>query len=297
MTSDSAETSSPPLPTSHQAANWMSSYASDPSLSTSEPPLGLVRMQREALLEKTHQQQRRSLPEEKPLPQPGGKSTTAPPLNRSISDSTSGSVMRLRRELEAKAAFPLTGSFAPPPLVVAALAAALHSTPSSPLSSPTRTSPTTRRPRRPVDPAEPGRLRKRSLSLDKVSLPAADWSQAAQDAADQVDLNVKLLVDMFETPSTGQNHPHQPGRERPRGWSESSLPGSSIRHPRPSSSSSSSGHTAQRRSLMAKPPVPEPPDLSGPSRKVPYGKMQHPLDRLPSTARQKVAQQPVFGTM
>ena len=306
----SSTTSSPPLSTSHQAATWMSSYASDPSLPTTEPPLGLVRMQREALLEKTHQQQRRSLPEEKPPPSSsyGSVPSTIPPLNRSVSDSTSGSVMRLRRELEAKAAFPLTGSFAPPPLVVAALAAAL----TSPLSSPTRTTTSTcsRRPGRPRTQAET-RLRKRSLSLEKVSTYSdlatanADWNRAAQAAADEVDLNVKLLVGMFETPSSSSVS--RRAMERPRGWSESSMSGS-PHHRRPSSSASfpsSSGHSTtahhhQRRSLTSKPPVPDPPAASSsdPSlRKFAFGKPQHPMDRLPSTARQKLAQQPVFGTM
>lgn len=188
----------------------MPSYASDPSLPTSEsypPPAstgrpGLVRMQREALLEKS---QRRSMPEERPAPalSSSAPATSTPPLNRSISDSSnSGSVMRLRRELEAKASHPLTGSFAPTPQVVAALSAALTS-PASPPTSPLRHSPTNRtRPGRSAARLDSGcgeRIRKRSLSLEKVSAyssldhavgvnsPAADWSRASQDATDQVD--------------------------------------------------------------------------------------------------------------
>lgn len=144
-------------------SNWMSSYASDPSLLSHvdiQPPSGLVRMQREALLEKASQpstQQRRSLPDDT-----APVTTPAPQLNRSVSDTAGGggSVMRLRRELEAKAAFPLTGSFAPPPLVVAAFAAAA--------TSPTRTN----RPRPSSTIKAAGRKslqRKRSLSLERVS--------------------------------------------------------------------------------------------------------------------------------
>ena len=147
-------------------SNWMSSYASDPSLLSHvdiQPPSGLVRMQREALLEKASQpssQQRRSLPDDT-----APVATPVPLLNRSVSDTAGGgSVMRLRRELEAKAAFPLTGSFAPPPLVVAAFAASATSI----NTSPTRNN----RPRPFSTIKAAGRKslqRKRSLSLERVS--------------------------------------------------------------------------------------------------------------------------------
>lgn len=115
-----------------------------------------------------------------------------------------------------------------------------------------------------------------------------DWNSAAQAAAEEVDLNVKLLVGLFETP-------HRPVKmERPRGWSESSLHTPS--HPRPI-------QIPQRRSLAAKPPVPN--DSFIPLAQLPrpavkerklYGKT-HPLDRLTAGARQQKLAQPVFGTM
>jgi hypothetical protein len=151
----------------------MPSYSSDPSLPTipseeqqdsslpNECSRGLVRMQREALEKANNgpqqqqqpQQQRRSLPDE--------TVSNSMLFSRSISDtagtSTEGiSVMRLRKALEAKATCPLTGSFAPPQSVLAALAAAS--------SQSTQTSPTRQRPA-----AGRERLRKRSLSLERVT--------------------------------------------------------------------------------------------------------------------------------
>ncbi|XP_057381526.1 uncharacterized protein LOC130704062 [Daphnia carinata] len=273
----------------------MSSYSSDPSLPTipseeqqdslllNECSRGLVRMQREAL-EKANNgpsyqpQQRRSLPDE------SVSSTLL--FSRSTSDtsSTEGiSVMRLRKALEAKATCPLTGSFAPTPTVLVALAAAAS-------SQSTQTSPTRQR-----LPVARERLRKRSLSLERMTYPSAqgpqDANNAAQEVPEEVDLNVKLLVGRFETP-------HRPVKkmERPRGWSESSL--NTPSHPRPNI-------VPQRRSLAAKPPVPNDPfipmaQLPRPAvkeRKLYQGKT-HPLDRLTAGARQqKLVAQPVFGTM
>lgn len=151
----------------------MPSYSSDPSLPTipceehdssllNECSRGLVRMQREAL-EKANNgpvylpQQRRSLPDE--------SVSNSLLFSRSVSDtaSTEGiSVMRLRKALEAKATCPLTGSFAPPQAVLAALAAAAS-------SQSTQTSPTRHR-----LPVERERLRKRSLSLERMSYPAGN---------------------------------------------------------------------------------------------------------------------------
>jgi hypothetical protein len=156
-------------------SNWMSSYASDPSLLSHvdiQPPSGLVRMQREALLEKASQhpsQQRRSLPDDT-----APVATPTPILNRSVSDTAGGgSVMRLRRELEAKAVLPLTGSFAPPPLVVAAFAASATSI----NTSPTRTN----RPRPSSTIKATGRKslqRKRSLSLERISFSGNSFISA-----------------------------------------------------------------------------------------------------------------------
>lgn len=156
--------------TNSDSPSIMPSYSSDPSLPTipseeqqdsslpNECSRGLVRMQREALEKANNghqqpQQQRRSLPEE--------SVSNALLLSRSISDtaetSTEGiSVMRLRKALEAKATCPLTGSFAPPQSVLAALAAAS--------SQSTQTSPTRQRPA-----AGRERLRKRSLSLERMT--------------------------------------------------------------------------------------------------------------------------------
>ena len=115
-----------------------------------------------------------------------------------------------------------------------------------------------------------------------------DWNSAAQAASEEVDLNVKLLVGLFETP-------HRPVKmERPRGWSESSLHSQS--HPRPSI-------VPQRRSMAAKPPVPNDhfipmaqlPRPAVKERKLYQGKT-HPLDRLTAGARQQKLAQPVFGT-
>lgn len=240
----------PPVVIESNGVNcWMPScYSSDPLISTETAAIpvisevagrpGLVRMQRKALLE---------------------KADGSPPLNRSVSDSgnssnnnnSAGSVMRLRRELEAKAAYPLTGSFAPSPLVVAAL----NSPPKS----------------------RPQLIRKRSLSLEKMNSPCSvfsdpvqDWNQAAQDAADQVDLNVKLLVGLFETPMR---------LERPRGWSESSLSGTTR------------SKQSQRRSLacggVGKPPT-IPDGLKERKQPITTNNRHHP----------KLAQQqPVYGTM
>lgn len=117
-----------------------------------------------------------------------------------------------------------------------------------------------------------------------------DANSAAQEVPEEVDLNVKLLVGRFETP-------HRPVKkmDRPRGWSESSLHTSSL--PRPNNS------VPQRRSLAAKPPVPNDPLIpmaqsprpAVKERKL-YGKT-HPLDRLTAGARQQKLAQPVFGTM
>lgn len=147
--------SNPPV----SSSTWMSSYSSDPSLPSmpsmpSLPPesqvaesgRGIVRMQREALERASSlMQQRRSLPED-------STSSSGNVFTRSMSDSspTEGSVMRLRRELERKAPFPLTGSFAPPPLMAAALAS------NEPQKSPTRLKASTEN------------LRKRSLSLERI---------------------------------------------------------------------------------------------------------------------------------
>lgn len=116
-----------------------------------------------------------------------------------------------------------------------------------------------------------------------------DWNSAAQAAAEEVDLNVKLLVGLFETP-------HRPVKkmDRPRGWSESSLHTPSYKP---------SNNVPQRRSLAAKPPVPNDPFIpmaqsprpAVKERKL-YGKT-HPLDRLTAGARQQKLAQPVFGTM
>ncbi len=213
---------------------WMPScYSSDPLISTEVAGRpGLVRMQRKALLE---------------------KADGSPPLNRSVSDSgnnnSAGSVRRLRRELEAKAAYPLTGSFAPGPLVVAAL----NSPPKS----------------------RPQLIRKRSLSLEKVTVftdPVQDWNQAAQDAADQVDLNVKLLVGLFETPMR---------LERPRGWSESSLSGTTR------------SKQSQRRSLACG-GVGKPPTIPD----GPVKERKQPITTNINRHHPKLAQQqPVYGTM
>ena len=160
-----AETRTRVAPTSPNSSSpsRMPSYSSDPSLPTvpseeqQEPVLnecsrGIVRMQREALEKATgHQQQRRSLPDETP--------SNPVIFSRSISDTASaeGSVMRLRKALEAKATFPLTGSFAPPQSVLVALAAATS-------SQSTQTSPTRHRPAVTTE-----RLRKRSLSLERMT--------------------------------------------------------------------------------------------------------------------------------
>jgi len=125
-----------------------------------------------------------------------------------------------------------------------------------------------------------------------------------------VDLNVKLLVGMFETPP--RSHApltaplRQGGERRPRGWSESGV------HPRLAGQPQ-----LQRRcqspivigslspSPSTTPPIrhfhPQQQQQQQQQRKL-YGKT-HPLDRLvlgSSSSRQqqqKLAQQPVFGTM
>ena len=120
-----------------------------------------------------------------------------------------------------------------------------------------------------------------------ILVPAPQVWNAQAAAEEEVDLNVKLLVGMFETP-------HRPIKmERPRGWSESSINTTTRLNP------------AQRRSLAAKPPVPN--DSFIPMAQLPrpavvvkerkfYGKT-HPLDRLTAGARQQKLAQPVFGTM
>lgn len=158
-----------PNPSSPPMHARMPSYSSDPSLPTvpSEDQLqeqvltecsrGLVRMQREAL-EKATGPQRRSLPDE--------TAANTVVFGRSISETTTSnegsvSVTRLRQALEAKATCPLTGSFAPPQSVLAALAAAASGS-----SQSTQTSPTRQRPGVAVE-----RLRKRSLSLERMVYP------------------------------------------------------------------------------------------------------------------------------
>lgn len=129
-----------------------------------------------------------------------------------------------------------------------------------------------------------------SFALFSAAQGPQDANSAAQEVPEEVDLNVKLLVGRFETP-------HRPVKkmDRPRGWSESSLHTSSL--PRPNNS------VPQRRSLAAKPPVPNDPLIpmaqsprpAVKERKL-YGKT-HPLDRLTAGARQQKLAQPVFGTM
>ena len=136
--------------------------------STSPPP-GVVRMQLEALENQQRNQKattrlRRSLPEEvntsvataAPTKNKGGTqlqhTNSSTSLNRSVSETAAavsgGSVSRLRKELEAKAILPLTGSVAPHPSVMAAVESS-HGVKSarSPLTA----------------------LRKRSLSVDKMN--------------------------------------------------------------------------------------------------------------------------------
>lgn len=71
------------------------------------PPLGLVRMQREALEKATTHLTRRSLPEDSTITSSLKNHPHSGKLNRSTSEtsrrSASGSVSRLRKELEAKA--------------------------------------------------------------------------------------------------------------------------------------------------------------------------------------------------
>lgn len=132
-----------------------------------------------------------------------------------------------------------------------------------------------------------------------------DWNRAAQAAAEEVDLNVKLLVGMFETPprSHAPTATHRLGGERrPRGWSESGV------HPRLTGQPQ-----LQRRcqspivigslspSPSTTPPIHFHPQQQQQQHRKLYGKT-HPPDRLVLSGssrqqQQKLAQQPVFGTM
>ena len=108
----------------------------------------------------------------------------------------------------------------------------------------------------------------------------------SQAAIEEVDLNVKVLVGLFETTC-----PSRIRSSRDRGWSESQLR-MNVAQP-PPLQQQQQRLCSSSRSLASKPPVPcADPGLPRLSRKL-YGKT-HPLDRL--TPRQRHAH-PVFGTM
>ena len=173
-------------------SGWMTSYASDPTLpaaflcdsarslelaevssdvQSTSPPLGVVRMQLEALESQQRlpmavaPRARRSLPDEftKTATCLNRTADTTQPLNHGVSETAAGagartSVSRLRKELEAKAVLPLTGSVAPHPSVKAVVESSQAAR-----TSPVRSSPPT--------PAFTT-LRKRSLSVDKLNYRA-----------------------------------------------------------------------------------------------------------------------------
>ena len=121
---------------------------------------------------------------------------------------------------------------------------------------------------------------------------------------------MKLLVGMFETPPSRYSATvptHRPSNERrPRGWSESGA------HPRLTGQPQSQRRCQSPIIIDSPPTLPTnsttPPIRQCPGlqqqqqQRKPYGKT-HPLDRLvvSSSSRQpqqqKLAQQPVFGTM
>jgi len=118
---------------------------------------------------------------------------------------------------------------------------------------------------------------------------ASDWDAVSQAAIEEVDLNVKVLVGLFETTCPSRSRSRS---SRDRGWSESQLKMNVAQPQQPQQQRLCSSV----RSLASKPPVPcvpcVDPGLPRLSRKL-YGKT-HPLDRL--TPRQRHAH-PVFGTM